>query len=146
MDNIKRFEDLLRLTGKDGIEQLIQYYRDSDFYTTWASSSYHCNYKGGLLQHSLNVCNYATRLHKDFNSNVDIISKYHLFPRFSGEPPDRLSQLHRKAGFRCLPGPCRLVHKGRLPEKFFSWHADASEFHFQYSVQRKFRDVHFFPD
>ena len=48
--------------------------------------------------------------------------------------------------YTSLPGPCRLVHKGRLPEKFFFWHADASEFHFQYSVQRKFRDVRFFPD
>lgn len=74
MDNIKRFETLLRLTGKNGIEQLIQYYRDSDFYTTWASSSYHCNYKGGLLQHSLNVCDYAMTLHKEFNSAVDIQS------------------------------------------------------------------------
>lgn len=74
MDNIKRFEKLLRLTGKNGIEQLIQYYRDSDFYTAWASSSYHCNYKGGLLQHSLNVCDYAITLHKEFNSTVDIQS------------------------------------------------------------------------
>lgn len=74
MDNIQRFESLLRLTGKNGIEQLIQYYRDSDFYTTWASSSYHCNYKGGLLQHSLNVCDYAMTLHKEFNSTVDIQS------------------------------------------------------------------------
>lgn len=74
MDNVECFEKLLRLTGKDGIEQLIQYYRDSDFYTTWASSSYHCNYKGGLLQHSLNVCDYATKLHKEFNSTVDIQS------------------------------------------------------------------------
>lgn len=74
MNNIESFERLLRLTGKNGIEQLIQYYRDSDFYTTWASSSYHCNYKGGLLQHSLNVCDYATKLHKEFNSTVDIQS------------------------------------------------------------------------
>lgn len=70
MTNIERFESLLRLTGKNGIEQLIQYYRCSDFYTTWASSSYHCNYKGGLLQHSLNVCDYAMRLHKEFKSTV----------------------------------------------------------------------------
>lgn len=74
MDNIERFESLLRLTGKNGIEQLIQYYRHSDFYTTWASGSYHCNYKGGLLQHSLNVCDYAMTLHKEFNSTVDIQS------------------------------------------------------------------------
>lgn len=71
MTNIERFESLLRMTEKDNIESLIQYYRDSDFYTAWASSSYHLNMDGGLLQHSLNVCDYAMRLHKEFNSKVN---------------------------------------------------------------------------
>lgn len=70
MDNIERFESLLRETGKDNIESLIQYYRDSDFYTTWASTSFHCNYEGGLLEHSLNVCDYALQLWENFKSTV----------------------------------------------------------------------------
>lgn len=70
MTNIERFEYLLRLTKKDNIEKLIQYYRDSDFYTTWASSTFHCNYNGGLLQHSLNVCDYALKLWENFKSTV----------------------------------------------------------------------------
>ena len=56
MTNIERFESLLRETKKDNIDELINYYRESDFYTAWASSTYHLNEKGGLLQHSLNVC------------------------------------------------------------------------------------------
>ena len=70
LTNIERFESLLRETGKDNIENLIQYYRDSDFYTAWASSSYHLNMDGGLLQHSLNVCDYALKLWENFKSNV----------------------------------------------------------------------------
>lgn len=70
MNNIERFESLLRETKKDNIDALIQYYRNSDFYTTWASSSFHCNYNGGLLQHSLNVCDYALKLWENFNSTV----------------------------------------------------------------------------
>ncbi len=71
MTNIERFESLLRETGKDNIEALIQYYRDSDFYTAWASTSFHLNMKGGLLQHSLNVCDYALKLWENFKSTVD---------------------------------------------------------------------------
>lgn len=74
MNNIEKFESLLRLTGKDNIEDLIQYYRNSDFYTAWASSSYHLNRDGGLLEHSLNVCEYATNLWKTFNSKVNLQS------------------------------------------------------------------------
>lgn len=71
MNNIERFESLLRETGKDNIEELIQYYRDSDFYTAWASTSFHLNTEGGLLQHSLNVCDYALKLWENFKSTVD---------------------------------------------------------------------------
>ena len=70
MNNVERFENLLRETGKHNIESLIQYYRHSDFYTTWASSSYHLNRHGGLLEHSLNVCDYAVKLWETFNSKV----------------------------------------------------------------------------
>ncbi len=70
MNNIERFENLLRETGKDNIEELIQYYRDSDFYTAWASTSFHCNFDGGLLEHSLNVCDYALQLWENFKSKV----------------------------------------------------------------------------
>ena len=68
MTNIERFESLLRETKKDNIDELINYYRESDFYTAWASSTYHLNEKGGLLQHSLNVCDYALKLWESFRS------------------------------------------------------------------------------
>lgn len=70
MNNIERFESLARETGKNNIESLIQYCRDSDFYTAWASTSFHLNMDGGLLQHSLNVCDYALTLWENFKSSV----------------------------------------------------------------------------
>lgn len=70
LNNIERFESLARETGKDNIEELIKYCRDSDFYTAWASSSYHLNTDSGLLMHSLNVCDYALKLWENFKSSV----------------------------------------------------------------------------
>lgn len=74
MTNVKKFERLAKMTEKANIEELLQYCRDSDFYTAWASSSYHENRDGGLLQHSLNVCEYSMNLWKTFNSKVDLQS------------------------------------------------------------------------
>lgn len=62
---ITRFEELLRSTEREGIEDLIAFIRKSDFYTAPASTRYHSCHEGGLLEHSLNVfdclaekCNY----------------------------------------------------------------------------------------
>lgn len=53
--NIERFEDFLRKTNREGIENLIEFIRKSDFYTAPASTRYHSCHEGGLLEHSLNV-------------------------------------------------------------------------------------------
>lgn len=50
------FVDLLRATGRSGIEELIRYLQEeTDFFTAPASTKYHGAYEGGLLQHSINV-------------------------------------------------------------------------------------------
>ena len=53
--NIERFEHLLRSTEREGIEELIEFIRKSDFYTAPASTKYHSCHEGGLLEHTLNV-------------------------------------------------------------------------------------------
>lgn len=53
----RTIEDLLLLTKRPGIEDLIEYLRNSDFYTAPASTQYHGSYEGGLAEHALNVCN-----------------------------------------------------------------------------------------
>lgn len=49
------FDMVLRDTKRDGIEDLIKYLESTDFYTAPASSRFHCDYEGGLVEHSLNV-------------------------------------------------------------------------------------------
>ena len=49
--------DMLRRTKREGIEDLIAYLEKSDFFVAPASTQYHGSYKGGLLEHSLNVYN-----------------------------------------------------------------------------------------
>jgi hypothetical protein len=46
---------LLRKTKREGIESLIEYLEESDFFSAPASSIYHGNFEGGLAEHSLNV-------------------------------------------------------------------------------------------
>jgi hypothetical protein len=50
---VKRYESTLMEV--DGSEKLLDYLRKSDFYTAPASTKYHGCYKGGLLEHSLQV-------------------------------------------------------------------------------------------
>ena len=66
---------LLRTTNRDGIEDLIRYLETSDFFTAPASTKYHCNYEGGLAEHSLNVYRNLSELvkGKDFKSDTLII-------------------------------------------------------------------------
>ena len=55
MNNRERFEALMKLVKRPGIEELMNYIRKSDFYTAPASTRFHLSCEGGLLQHSLNV-------------------------------------------------------------------------------------------
>lgn len=55
--NIEKFESLLRGVGREGIGNLIEFIRKSDFYTAPASTKYHSCHEGGLLAHTLNVYN-----------------------------------------------------------------------------------------
>ena len=54
-EKIKRFEDLLMCVEREGIMNLIDFIRKSDFYKAPASTKYHSCHEGGLLEHTLNV-------------------------------------------------------------------------------------------
>lgn len=50
------FINLMNSTGREGIDKLINYLETkTDFFTAPASSKFHNNFEGGLLEHSLNV-------------------------------------------------------------------------------------------
>lgn len=52
---INEYEELLRSTDREGIDDLLAFIKKSDFYTAPASTRFHSCHEGGLLEHSLNV-------------------------------------------------------------------------------------------
>ena len=54
-----KFIQLLRSTGRDGIENVIEDLESLGFFTAPASAGHHLNCDGGLLRHSLNTCDAA---------------------------------------------------------------------------------------
>jgi hypothetical protein len=62
-----RFENLLISTHRRGMQELLSYLEsDTDFFTAPASSNYHGNYDGGLLEHSLHVYDHLQLLLKSY--------------------------------------------------------------------------------
>lgn len=77
----EQFVDLLRSTGRSGIEELILYLQEeTDFFTAPASTKYHGAYEGGLLQHSMNVyevLRYDPDVNFSFSDSIIIVSLLH---------------------------------------------------------------------
>lgn len=55
MNNKDRFIGILCSTGRRGVENVITKLEELGFFVAPASTVFHLNYEGGLLQHSLNV-------------------------------------------------------------------------------------------
>jgi hypothetical protein len=63
MENLKnKFIEKLRSTGRDGVESVIKHLDRLGFFVAPASTRFHLNTKGGLMEHSWNVCNTALML------------------------------------------------------------------------------------
>lgn len=75
MTNKENYESLMRMCiDRDGVDMLLQDLEANGFYDAWASTTFHCNYPGGLVEHTLNVMNYAMKLKDTFNSKVSLES------------------------------------------------------------------------
>ena len=57
--NREEFDELLRSTGRDGVDDVIADLDDMGFYEAPASAGHHLNVAGGLVLHSLNTCRAA---------------------------------------------------------------------------------------
>lgn len=55
---------------RDGIDDMLKWYDKNGFYDAWASTSFHCNYRGGLAEHTYNVITNALKLADVLNSDV----------------------------------------------------------------------------
>lgn len=62
MNNKEQFISLCSQVNREGMNELLKWLDNSDFYTCPASSRFHGAYPGGLLEHSLNVYNELKRL------------------------------------------------------------------------------------
>ena len=51
----EKFLELLKSVQRDGIEDLIKFMESTDFFKAPASTRFHGDFEGGLLQHSLKV-------------------------------------------------------------------------------------------
>ena len=58
----ERFIELLRSTGRQGIEEVVNYLEKSGFFTAPASTKHHLSFEGGLMEHSMNVYDVAMAL------------------------------------------------------------------------------------
>lgn len=62
MSNKERFIEICSCIKREGIHDLMEWLEKSDFYTCPASTRFHGNWPGGLLEHSLNVYDELKRL------------------------------------------------------------------------------------
>ena len=64
MDYKKEFIELLKTTNRQGIDDLVEELENLGFFKAPASTKFHLNEDGGLVQHSLNVCKAALSMRK----------------------------------------------------------------------------------
>ena len=57
-----KFKEMLLSTNREGMEEIVVRLEEAGFFKAPASTKFHLNYEGGLLEHSMNVCNLALEL------------------------------------------------------------------------------------
>lgn len=69
MDNRQEFIDKLKSTNRKGIDCVLEKLEELGFFKAPASTRFHLNYQGGLLEHSLNVMHIALMLRQQLIDN-----------------------------------------------------------------------------
>lgn len=72
----EEFINILKQINREGIDKLIMFLENSDFFEAPASTRYHGSYKGGLLGHSMKVYEILKTKTQDSDS-VKIIALFH---------------------------------------------------------------------
>lgn len=72
----EEFIKLLKEVNREGIDKLIEFLEDSDFFEAPASTRYHGNWKCGLLEHSMKVYEVLKQKTED-NDSVRIVALLH---------------------------------------------------------------------
>ena len=64
------FINLLKMSGREGIENLIVWMDENGFFESPCSSAYHLSKNGGLVEHSINVYYTLTILNESLGANL----------------------------------------------------------------------------
>ena len=72
----EEFIKLLKETNREGMDKLIEFLENSDFFEAPASTRYHGNFKGGLLEHSMKVYEILKTKVED-NDSTKIVALLH---------------------------------------------------------------------
>ena len=71
----KEFCELLRSTGRPGVDDVIADLESMGFFSAPASAGHHLNVAGGLTQHSLNACNAARKVWEGLSQLDPVLEK-----------------------------------------------------------------------
>jgi len=72
--NEKEIVSLLLSTKREGIQELIKFMKSRKYFESPASIKFHGNFKGGLMQHSLNVLSVFKFFNNNYNLNIPLNS------------------------------------------------------------------------
>ena len=72
----EEFISLLKSTNREGMDNLLSFLEKSDFYTAPASTRFHGDYEGGLLEHSMKVYEILKTKVED-NDSTKIVALLH---------------------------------------------------------------------
>ena len=61
----KRFREILESVGREGTEDFLHYLKINGFFIAPGSVVHHSNWKGGLVNHSLKVYDYAMKIREE---------------------------------------------------------------------------------
>lgn len=67
----KEFKELVKQIKRNGINNLMKWLETTDFYQAPASTIYHGNYPGGLVEHSCSVYEVAHEFNEMFGTNIE---------------------------------------------------------------------------
>lgn len=120
---IQEFTNVLTVTHRNGIENVLHGLDELGFFKAPASSEFHCDYEGGLLEHSLNVYHQMMRIrHFEFEMFPDAVG------HITNESVAIVALLHDV----CKAEIYKKVEKFRKDkdnkwEKYLAWKADHSQ-------------------
>ena len=68
----EEFLKILRTVNREGIEDLIKFMESTDFFTAPASTRFHGNYEGGLVEHSMKVYEILVEKVKNSSKKIEV--------------------------------------------------------------------------